>query len=136
MQKNLFQETQDAFSAAQLTANEAYLTKIQLEASQLRAQAMVNTVAAVKSGIVKLFAGTVKWMKARNERNRVLDQLYSMSDRNLADIGLTRGDIYAVVNGTMIREPLEPVPANISFIKKPAAKSAASTTEEDTRIAA
>ena len=136
MQKNLFQETQDAFSAAQLTANEAYLTKIQLEANRLRAQALVNTVAAVKSGIVKLFAGTVKWMKARNERNRVLDQLYSMSDRNLADIGLTRGDIYAVVNGTMIREPLEPVPANIAFIKKPSAKSAVSTTEEDTRIAA
>ena len=136
MQKTLFQQTQDAFSAAQLTANEAYLTKIQLEASQLRAQAMVNTVAAVKSGIVKLFAGTVKWIKARNERNRVLDQLYSMSDRNLADIALTRGDIYAAVNGTMVREPLQPLPSNLAFMKKPVAKTPASTIEDDTRIAA
>ena len=136
MQKSLFQENQDMFSANQITVDEAYLTKIQIEANRLRAQAFANVVGSLTSGIAKLFAGIVTWVKVKSERSRVLNQLYSMDDRTLADIGLTRGDIHAIVNGTLKREPLQPVPANLAFMKKSTVKSAASKTEDDTRIAA
>jgi uncharacterized protein YjiS (DUF1127 family) len=42
------------------------------------------------------------------ERQRVLNELYAMDDRALADIGLCRGDIPFVVRGTAPALPPAP----------------------------
>ena len=34
------------------------------------------------------------------ERRQAYEELSAMSDRDLKDIGITRGDIYSIVNGT------------------------------------
>jgi uncharacterized protein YjiS (DUF1127 family) len=57
-------------------------------------------------------------LRGWQERQRVLNELYAMDDRGLADIGLARGDIPYVVKGTapaVLPSPLArelPVPAN------------------------
>lgn len=40
-----------------------------------------------------------------HEQNEVRDELSALSDRELTDIGLTRGDIDAVARGTFRRTP-------------------------------
>ena len=50
-------------------------------------------------------------------RQRVLNELYAMDDRALADIGLCRGDISHIVKGTTTAQPSPirrdlPAPAN------------------------
>ena len=57
-------------------------------------------------------------LRGWQERQRVLNELYAMDDRALADIGLVRGDIPYVVKGTApaaMPSPLNrelPIPAN------------------------
>jgi len=56
-------------------------------------------------------------LRGWQERQRVLNELYAMDDRALADIGLSRGDIPFVVRGTAPVPPLAPrqglpIPAN------------------------
>jgi uncharacterized protein YjiS (DUF1127 family) len=56
-------------------------------------------------------------LRGWQERQRVLNELYAMDDRALADIGLSRGDIPFVVRGTapvLPRAPRQdlPTPAN------------------------
>jgi uncharacterized protein YjiS (DUF1127 family) len=42
-------------------------------------------------------------LRSWRNRSRVSDMLYSMSDRQLADIGIDRSDIAAVANGSFER---------------------------------
>ena len=65
-----------------------------------------------------------------------MGQLYSMDDRALADIGLTRGDIEGVLKGTLTSEPLQPVAENIEFMKKSTTQTTVAPKQDDTRIAA
>ena len=40
-----------------------------------------------------------------HKRSRVSHELSNMNDRQLADIGISRGDINAVVHGRLVRQP-------------------------------
>ena len=52
-----------------------------------------------------VFSRAVAFVKAWAERRHATRVLYAFNDRNLADIGLTRMDIEAAVNGTYVRQP-------------------------------
>ncbi len=51
-----------------------------------------------------VFSRLIAFVKAYTERQRLARELYARNDRLLADAGLTRGDIPAVVNGTYVRQ--------------------------------
>ncbi len=57
-----------------------------------RAGVMVAALGGLTEGLMNL---TANWGE-RAERRRVADQLSALSDRELADIGLSRGDIPSV----------------------------------------
>jgi len=46
----------------------------------------------------------IDFLRAWQKRSRISCQLGRMSDRDLADIGITRGDIDAVVRGQFTRD--------------------------------
>jgi len=46
----------------------------------------------------------IDFLRAWHKRSRISYQLGRMSDRDLADIGITRGDIDAVVRGRFSRD--------------------------------
>jgi uncharacterized protein YjiS (DUF1127 family) len=48
-----------------------------------------------------LVLGLIGWWRRWTERQRVEAELCRMADRDLADIGLTRGDIPAILDGTL-----------------------------------
>ncbi len=52
-----------------------------------------------------VFSRAVASVKAYAERRRVARDLYALNDHLLADIGITREDIPAAVNGTYVRQP-------------------------------
>ncbi len=52
-----------------------------------------------------VFSRLVAVVKAYAERRRLANSLYRLNDRLLADIGITREDIPAVVYGTHVRQP-------------------------------
>lgn len=87
------------------------------EANQMRADTMKMLLAAAGRGIWRGFAAVVAAIGALAQsfadahRARLLyERLSSLSDRELNDIGLTRGDIPAVVAGTF-QTGDEPAPA-------------------------
>jgi len=43
-------------------------------------------------------------IQKRMERRKTIRQLSALSDRDLNDMGITRGDIYSVAHGTFHRE--------------------------------
>lgn len=106
---------QNSKSDYQLNVDSAYLTNIEIEAAKLRAQAFADHASALGTLISKAFKGVFNLFNSFSERSRVLKELYAMDDRTLEDIGLTRGDIEDVVNGTLRSKNAEPVPANIEF---------------------
>jgi len=106
------------------------LNALQIEAQQMRAEAMVDTVFAIGKGIRNLFRSVVRIGErtaASLERKRTVDRIFGelsrMTDRDLADIGLCRGDILAVSDGTYRRDPAPVVQL------RPAAKVEAGETE-------
>ncbi len=52
---------------------------------------------------LEMFGAVRRWQA----REQVRNQLAAMDDRQLADIGLSRGDIEAVAEGKMVRRPNE-----------------------------
>ncbi len=52
-----------------------------------------------------IFSRAVAAVKAWAERRQLANDLYARDDRLLADIGLTREDIPAVLQGTHVRQP-------------------------------
>ena len=50
-------------------------------------------------------SSVVRAVRRWQERERVLGELRSLDDRQLADIGLSRGDIEAVADGKFERAP-------------------------------
>jgi uncharacterized protein YjiS (DUF1127 family) len=51
----------------------------------------------------RLLRGLADWIAAVRERQAVLDQLSGMSDRDLADIGLSRAQIHAVFDPEFVQ---------------------------------
>jgi uncharacterized protein YjiS (DUF1127 family) len=69
---------------------------------------VLNSHAAAHPGPVATWWGDFKRQiheirEQRRYRNRIRNELLAYSDRELADIGLTRADIPAVVGGTFRR---------------------------------
>jgi len=67
--------------------------------------------------MLSIVATLVAKLRGWQERQRVLNELYAMDDRALADIGLCRGDIPFVVKGIAPAQPRPvrqdlPAPAN------------------------
>ncbi len=52
-----------------------------------------------------VFSRLIASAKAHAQRRRLANDLYDLGDRLLADIGITREDIPAVVYGTHVRQP-------------------------------
>lgn len=91
-------------------------THLRFEAQRLRAEAMVDALIAIWNGVSRLVSPLVRfgrWAAGRLARRQEIDRIYAelsrMSDRDLADIGIARGDIPAVAEGTWRREPADVV---------------------------
>ena len=87
------------------------INRLLVEAQRARAEAIADIVFAIGRGVARLFAPLValgRQTAASLEHRREVDRLYRelshMTDRDLADIGLSRGDICAVAEGTYRRE--------------------------------
>ena len=136
MKKSFFSETEAVISTIELDFNDRYVLKAEMEAHKLRAQAFCSIMNSIANAVSNVFTGISSWVRSKAENNRVMGQLYSMDDRSLADIGLTRGDIEGVLKGTLTCEPLQPVAENIEFMKKPTTQTTVAPKQDDTRIAA
>jgi uncharacterized protein YjiS (DUF1127 family) len=135
MQKS-FSDDNQVFSASnQIIVDDAFILEMHLKANKLRAKAFAQFVNLVAISVVALFAGIAKWFNSKVQSSRVMNQLYSMDDRALADIGLTRGDIESVLNGTWAREPFQPLAQNLELPQNTKASKTV-VAQEDTRIAA
>jgi uncharacterized protein YjiS (DUF1127 family) len=135
MQKSFTHDTQVFSASNQIVVDDAFIIEMHLKAKKLRAKAFAQSVNFVASSVNSLFASIGKWFNSKVQNTRVMRQLYSMDDRTLADIGLTRGDIEGVLNGTWTRELLQPLVKNLQLIENTnAGKTLAA--QDDTRIAA
>ena len=88
------------------------LNALQVEAQKMRAEAMVDTVFAISRGTRSVFQALVlvgRPTAASLERKRTVDRIFGelsrMTDRDLSDIGLSRGDIFSVARGDYRRDP-------------------------------
>jgi uncharacterized protein YjiS (DUF1127 family) len=135
MQKSFSHDTNVFLASNKIIVDDAFIKDMNLKANKLRAKAFAQLANFIVSYIVALFAGTAKWFNSKAQNSRAMSQLYSMDDHALADIGITRGDIESVVNGTWAREPLQPFADNLEFIQntKPIKTL---IVQDDTRIAA
>ncbi|MCR0984399.1 DUF1127 domain-containing protein [Roseomonas populi] len=82
----------------------------QLSDVELLRQANEARNAVIASGLQRILAGFAGWM----QRRRAEAELHALTDRELADIGLTRGDIPFVLAGQApVREAEAPVAAPV-----------------------
>ena len=135
MQKSFSYGTKVFSASNQIIVDDNLMIEIHSKASKLRAKVFAQLVNFVASFVVALFAGTVNWVNLKYQNRRVMGQLYSMDDRSLADIGITRGDIESIVNGTWARETPQPPAHILQFLQKSKANKT-DVVQEDTRIAA
>jgi uncharacterized protein YjiS (DUF1127 family) len=95
--------------SAQYPINPQGLSPIEFSAAIAHAQAargaVLGRLVAAGLGVVR---AVVTAFKAWREREALRQELYQMSDFELADIGLVRSDIEAVVTGTYQIEPEAP----------------------------
>ncbi len=138
MQKSLFQGIEPTSFADEVARDENYLIKIEIEAQRMRAEAFAQLATDIRTGFAKTFGFVTSWVRKKMDQSRILNELYAMDDRTLADIGLTRDQINSIVYGNREREPVQPVPANLAFLKPQAELPLvpAKTTKDDSQIAA
>lgn len=113
-----------------------YIAKIEAEAHRLRAQAFADFVGGFASNIATLFSYTVQWVAKEIKRNRERNELYALDARSLADLGITRGDIEGVVDGTYIRRLYQPAPTNVTVLKQPKAETTEQKQHDGSSLAA
>ena len=131
-----FSHDNQVFSASnQIIVDDAFILETHLKANKLRAKAFAQFANFFASSVIALFTGIAKWLNSKIQNSHVTNQLYSMDDRALADIGLTRGDIESVLNGTWERKPFQPLAQNLKFIPNTSASKTV-VAQDDTRIAA
>ena len=139
MQKSSYQGTDSYPSTYQFEFDHTYISKIEAEANRLRALAISNFFAEVASNVSALFSGTVNWFA--NEiyeikRNRLRNELHGFNDHMLSDIGITRGGIEGIVNGTIKSVRHQPIPGNTEPLKQPKVAAVVQKHQDDTPIAA
>jgi len=135
MQKSSSHDTQVFLASNQIIVDDAFILEMHLKANKLRAKAFAQSANFIAGSVISLFVGIAKWFNSKAQNSRVMKQLHSMDDRALADIGITRGDIEGVLNGTWTREPFQPLAKNLHFIQNTKA-SKSDVVQDDTRIAA
>jgi uncharacterized protein YjiS (DUF1127 family) len=135
MQNSFSHDTQVFSASSQIIVDDAFILEMHLKANKLRSKAFAEFINFVVSGVAAFFAGAAKWFDSKVQKSRNMNQLYSMDDRTLADIGLTRGDIEGVLNGTWSREPFKPLVKNLQLIQNTKASKTV-VVQDETRIAA
>jgi uncharacterized protein YjiS (DUF1127 family) len=138
MQKSFSNDTKVFSASNQVIIDDAFMMEMNLKANKLRAKAFAQLLNFVACSVVSLFASTVKWFNSKIQKSRVMNQLYSMDDRALADIGLTRGDIEGVINGTWMstsHETFQPIEKKSQVISNNIVSNKV-LVEDGTRIAA
>lgn len=60
--------------------------------------ARAGVLALAYSGAAAGLAGLIERLRERREKRRVIEQLSALSDRELDDIGLSRGDVQEINN--------------------------------------
>ncbi len=81
-------------------------------AEAMRAQAVADMITDAVVGLRNLFKGATAKLSAYLEYRRTFDVLAGMTDRELDDIGISRGDIPAVARGIDPRPQRAAVPAD------------------------
>ncbi len=56
------------------------------------------------SFVSNIFSGLVSYYQHRKQVNKTISELSSLSNRELNDMGISRGDIYAIANEKFHRE--------------------------------
>jgi len=69
-------------------------------------QTSPSTITLAYSKVVKFALRVNKAIAARSMKRQAYNQLASLSNRELNDIGLTRGDIMAVVNDNFYKDSI------------------------------
>jgi uncharacterized protein YjiS (DUF1127 family) len=87
--------------------------EIRLAAIRARDEAIGRAIRDAVVGFFRLLGSIGHFITTYPERRALFDQLTAMSDRELADIGLTRGDLARVFDAdfSIARAPAKPVPA-------------------------
>lgn len=101
-----------------LPANMAPMSAAEIEAyaRRIRAEALANLIFA---GWTALKGAAVK-LKTHLAQRRAIDELYSLDDQMLRDIGLSRSQIPAAVAGLIERPVIAPVNENVAAPGSPA----------------
>lgn len=81
-------------------------------AEAMRAQAIAEMISEVITGVGSLVKSAVRKLTAYIEYRRTFDVLAGMTDRELEDIGISRGDIPAVARGIDPRPQHNAVPGD------------------------
>ena len=113
---------------------------IEFEAHRLRAEAVVDTfagfghiIAGLAAPLVRAVRGISDALARRREADRIYWELSHMSNRDLADIGVSRSDIRAIAEGTFSR-PEDPS-AELVVLRAKAPETAAETAADLDRAA-
>jgi uncharacterized protein YjiS (DUF1127 family) len=135
MQKTFSKNTHVFSASNQIIVNDAFINEMQQKANKLRAKAFAQFINFIAFGVSSLFLGVANWFSSKSKNRRVMDQLYAMDDRSLADIGLTRGDIESVSKGTWRGASHQKSDTNFETIQKNTVKRT-DPEQVDNRIAA
>ena len=122
--------------AYQLDFDQTYVSKIEAQAHILRAQTISNYLSEIASGMSTLFSTATGWLAMKIERNRQRNELYALDDHMLSDIGISRGEINGIINGTITHHRGNSVPAKITILKQPKTETTADRDHGDTHLAA
>ncbi len=116
--------------------DKSYISQVEAEAHRLRAQAYSNLISNIAANVARLFSTAFQWVAVEIKKNRERNELYALDARSLADLGITRGDIDGIVDGTVTRELYRPAPKNVTVLKQPKVETAEQKLHDDSSIAA
>jgi uncharacterized protein YjiS (DUF1127 family) len=79
-------------------ADELFITEMDVirRAHRARSEAIANWLETAGKAVGRWFRAS---FRRGRERQRIMNELYSLDDRSLSDIGITRGDIPFVASG-------------------------------------
>jgi uncharacterized protein YjiS (DUF1127 family) len=82
--------------ANELSTNELTEMEMIRRAHRARSEAIANWLETASEAVGRWFRA---YFRRGRERQRIMNELYSLDDRSLSDLGITRGDIPFVANG-------------------------------------
>lgn len=97
---------------------QTYVDRNTVEAHILRAQAISDIISEVSSFFTKLLSVPTDWFTNRTKGQSLQAELNSFSDRELADIGISRSDIKDIVAGTYVSRRTGFDTTNVKVLKR------------------